>query len=154
MAAATELADVYGAAVTGGLLPVLKGTQGKQEIFGIRGIRSQAARIGAMDKKFQKYQQKWDSDEVARLAHARKGRTRDNASANTVRPWRPRTALDEFPGAGELEDVPEFVPEGPAPLPPRERTVAAAKAKVQALAAAHAAWPKDSRGRYTMRHGD
>ncbi|MCP4242479.1 MAG: hypothetical protein GY772_18140 [bacterium] len=154
MAAATALADVYGAAVTGGLRPVLKGTRGKQEVFAIRGVRSETARIGAMDKKFQKYQQKWDSDEGARLAHARKGRTRDNASANTVRPWRPRSAMDSFPGGGELEDVPAFVPEGPAPLPQRERTVAAVKAKVQALAAAHAAWPKDSRGRYTMRPGD
>ncbi|MCP4244891.1 MAG: hypothetical protein GY772_30480, partial [bacterium] len=76
VAAATALANVYGAAVTGGLRPVLKGTRGKQEVFAIRGVRSDAARIGAMDKKFQKYQQKWDSDEEARLGHALKGRTR------------------------------------------------------------------------------
>ncbi|MCP4241619.1 MAG: hypothetical protein GY772_13750, partial [bacterium] len=150
VAAATGLADVYGAAVRGGLLPMVRGTRGKHEIFEIRGIRSPAGRQNEMDRKFIKYQAKWDSDEGARLVHARKGRTRDNASANTVRPWRPRYALDAFPGGGELEDVPAFVAEGPAPQPARDRTVAAAKAKVKAGAAAHGAWPKDSRGRFTM----
>ncbi|MCP4242183.1 MAG: hypothetical protein GY772_16635 [bacterium] len=129
---------------------MVRGTRGKHEVFEIRGVRSEAGRRNEMDRKFIKYQQKWDEDEESRLLHARKGRTRDSAAANTVQPWRPRYALDAYPGGGVLVDVPAFVAEGPAPQPARDRTVAAVRAKVKALAAAHAAWPKDSRGRFTM----
>ncbi len=128
---------------------MVKGTRGKREVFELRGVRSPAGRQNEMDRKFIKYQQKWDESEESRLEHARKGRTRDTAAVNTVAPWRPRSALDPWPGAGVLEGVPAYVAPGPPPLPARDRTVAAVRAKVRTLAAAHAAWPKDWRGRLT-----
>ncbi|MCP4242800.1 MAG: hypothetical protein GY772_19780 [bacterium] len=154
VAAATGLADVYGAAVRGGLLPMVRGARGGREVFAIRGIRSAEGRQHEMDRKFVKYQEKWDSREDFRLENARKGRTRDSSAVNTVAPWQPRSARDAFPGAGVLTDVPAFVIPGPLPPPARDRTVAAARAKARDMAEARAAWPKDSRGRFTMGAGD
>ncbi|MCP4244203.1 MAG: hypothetical protein GY772_26960 [bacterium] len=154
VAAATGLADAYGAAVKGGLLPLLKGSRGGREVYAMRGLRSHEGRQGELARKHAKYQEKWDSREDFRLENARKGRTRDNSAVNTVAPWQPRHAHDAFPGAGVLAGVPAYVIPGPLPPPARERTVAAARAKAQDMLAARTAWPKDSRGRFTMGAGD
>ncbi|MCP4243898.1 MAG: RNA 2'-phosphotransferase, partial [bacterium] len=148
VAAATRLSETCSAAVIGGL-PVVSGSRGRNITRGIRKLRSEEGQRKDNVRKLQKYQLEWDTKEWYRLHKARQGCTRDCSRYGHLRPWVPRSADDVFPGEGVLA---EYSPKsrGLPPQPARERTCAAARAKVEQFAQARTAWPKDLRGRYSM----
>ncbi len=129
-AAADRLSQTYGAAVIGGL-PVVRGSRARFITRGMTNLRRAEGTRKAGERKLRKYQLDWDTKEEFRRHKARQGATRDNPKWGFKRPWKCRFAEDEFPGGGELDDYSPKA-QGPAPMPPRERTRAAARAKGQA----------------------